>query len=284
MVCDGWADCGDQSDEADCEARLDAALACSNNATQFLCGDGKCIPTAWLCDGDGDCLDRSDEPSSCPPQVCSDGWRACSEGMCVLDHWFCDGEEDCHDGSDETHCNVTCPGGQVLCRDRQLCILDSWRCDSREDCSDGSDEADCPTKSGLHCEAEEFQCGNGNCVATDLFCDGDDNCGDNSDEAEAVCHRISPAVSTVPCETGLACGSLCLPASARCNGSYECSDLTDETDCYPCSDSTFTCRSDGQCVPDTWRCDGTPDCSDASDEERCAPVSYSALKLIYISS
>ena len=118
----------------------------------------------------------------------------------------------------------------------------------------------------------------------DLFCDRDDNCGDNSDEAEAVCHRISPAAAPLPCEAGLACGSLCLPVSARCNGTYECSDLTDEINCSPCSDSTFTSRSDGQCVTDTLLCDGTPDYRDASDEEHCAPVSCSALSLIYISS
>ena len=282
--CDGSADCEGGEDEEDCDSRLERARSCTNNETQFLCSSGECVPASWRCDGDVDCPDRSDEPSSCPSRTCSAGFRNCNDGTCVVEHWFCDGELDCHDGSDEDHCNVTCPGGQFLCKDKQLCIQQSWLCDSREDCHDGSDEADCSDRPLSHCQAEEFQCMNGNCVGMDLFCDGDDNCGDNSDEESQDCHRVSDTSDSAPCDTGLACGSLCLPLSARCNGTSECSDLSDESNCSLCLSSSFTCSSDGACVPDTWRCDGTPDCHDGSDEANCPKVRTSYSHLICFST
>ena len=178
---------------------------------------------------------------------------------------------------------MTCPGGQVLCDDRQLCIHQSWVCDSREDCNDGSDEANCSNLTTSHCITGAFQCSNGNCVGMDLFCDGDDNCGDNSDE-EGDCHRVQETPAPPPCEDGFACGSLCLALSARCNGTAECSDLSDESNCNLCYGSTFACRSDGRCVPGRWRCDGAADCEDGSDERDCPQVSKIAQYIFYISA
>ena len=64
FYCDGYHDCADESDEANC-----TAIACPDN--KFLCprggpkGTPKCILKSQLCDGNRDCEDGSDEETAC---------------------------------------------------------------------------------------------------------------------------------------------------------------------------------------------------------------------------
>ncbi len=93
-VCDLEDDCGDGSDEADCEGQL------------FTCGDGEPISESWVCDGFEDCSDGSDEAD------CATAFFTCDDGAEVPMDWRCDGGEDCSDGSDESGCPQE---AQLLC-------------------------------------------------------------------------------------------------------------------------------------------------------------------------
>ena len=65
----------------------------------FLCGDGECIPTDWVCDSYLDCSDDADENkamcATCPFKF------FCTNGICIDFENVCDGINDCRDNSDE---------------------------------------------------------------------------------------------------------------------------------------------------------------------------------------
>ena len=141
--CDGDNDCGDKSDEENC----DTSGQCADS--MFKCSNGKCIPQRWHCDGETDCTDGSDEGDCQTKDPCDldpDNHFRCSvSGNCIILKWKCDGDYDCgaNDQSDEEQCDlkIGCTAMEFQCNSGQ-CIHANWKCDDDLDCSDWSDESE----------------------------------------------------------------------------------------------------------------------------------------------
>ncbi|XP_048259425.1 papilin-like [Haliotis rufescens] len=243
--CDGRDDCGDNSDEENCQTEIE-------DTNKNPCGRGR--------------------------SMCR------SVRKCVADSQRCDGRDDCGDNSDEENCQTEiedtnknpCGRGRSMCRSVRKCVADSQRCDGRDDCGDNSDEEKCGTDTE---ETNNSPCGRGRsmcrsvrkCVSDSRRCDGYDDCGDNSDEEN--CEKESHAN---PCGTGSSmCRGVkkCVADSQRCDGYDDCGDNSDEENCVDsintCQEGSSMCRSIKKCVADVRRCDGYDDCGDNSDEENC---------------
>ncbi|XP_070536212.1 low-density lipoprotein receptor-related protein 4-like [Ptychodera flava] len=256
-MCDGDNDCGDDSDETNCDLPT-----CS--ADDFTCQNGKCIRLTWVCDSDNDCNDGSDE-LGCPPRNCTENEFRCQNNNCIRKQWKCDGDDDCGDGSDEQQCKKQpCGENEFACNDGS-CIMALWRCDDDYDCMDNSDEFNCPITT---CGEDQFMCSYGRCILASYHCDDENDCGDGSDEIHCDSKQRLPCKEQeYQCRNGV-----CINAAWRCDGEYDCEDRSDELNCsvISCTPEQFPCNS-GRCIRVAWHCDGDPDCPDASDEQDCDP-------------
>ncbi|KAF7407366.1 hypothetical protein HZH66_001903 [Vespula vulgaris] len=130
------------------------------------------------------------------------------------------------------------------------------------------------TQQRVKCGAGNFQCQNGDCIASELLCDGEANCKDQSDETQSECSKPQLVCSPYAfrCNYGA-----CIDGDLTCNGIRNCIDNSDETlaacsgslhnttTSVECSINQFKCDN-GQCIDSIKLCDGNVDCKDRSDE------------------
>uniref|UniRef100_A0A3P8XZ57 Corin, serine peptidase n=1 Tax=Esox lucius TaxID=8010 RepID=A0A3P8XZ57_ESOLU len=286
LVCNGYNDCDDWSDETDCFCEEE----------EFHCGTGRCLPPSLVCDGYDDCGDLSDEHScACKSQ----GLLECVTGQCVPSAFRCDGEEDCKDGSDEENCTSqhtqgACSPGLPSCISTPGATL----CDTRNNCSRCEpitlelcmnlpyNSTTYPNYLGHSTQRESSGSWEAslfpalvqtNCYKYLMFF----ACTMLVPKCDAHTHqRVPPCRSLCRnskerCESVLGVVGLVWPEDSDCNqfpeDGHNVTCLLPDPDVDECSPSHFKCRS-GRCVLSSKHCDGHMDCDDDSDEDNCGCV------------
>uniref|UniRef100_A0A673BQ75 Corin, serine peptidase n=1 Tax=Sphaeramia orbicularis TaxID=375764 RepID=A0A673BQ75_9TELE len=276
LVCDGYDDCGDMSDETHCACRSQGLLECRN---------GQCIPSAFRCDGEDDCKDGSDEEqcvkeqsethtythiythiytyiSRCEPislELCmnlpynltsfpnhlghlsqresSVSWEASLFPALV--------QTGCYQYLMFYACTLLVPKCDPLTLQRVPPCRSLCR-NAKEKCESVLGIVGLQWPEDSDCSQFPEDGGNSTCLLPE---DGVDEC--------------SP--SHFKCRSGR-----CVLATKRCDGHVDCDDHSDEEHCGCSERALWECPGSKVCIQSSMICDGFPDCPLLVDEANCS--------------
>ncbi|GAB1600041.1 G-protein coupled receptor GRL101-like, partial [Argonauta hians] len=238
FLCDGFNDCKNTwkgTDESFC---VNSNASCNMFKSNFMCDEGRCLPSLVQCNTFIECLNGEDE-FNCTLQQCSEKQFRCSDNRCIDKEYRCDGKGDCHDRSDEHNCETfKCRPGHKKCQGGQ-CIPEAKWCDFWKDCPDNSDEKNCDLRL---CKENEFKCDNGQCIPDYLRCFK----GPNTDRLGCADYSHLKQCQNAKCkESQFKCpNAYCITEQQVCNGKVDClMSKWDEFHCaYKCPYPTDECE------------------------------------------
>nr|KAF6430984.1 corin, serine peptidase [Rousettus aegyptiacus] len=294
LLCNGYNDCDDWSDEAHCTCHSQGLMEC---------GNGQCIPGSFQCDGDEDCKDGSDEEGCSGSQTpCQEGDQRCLYNSCL---GSCDGSSLCDTNNNLNNCSQCEPITLELCMNlpydytyypnylghrTQKEASISWEsslfpalvqtncykylmffaCTILVPKCDMNTSQRIPPCRAL-CEHSKERCESVLGIVG-LQWPEDTDCNQFPEENSDNQTCLMPNEDVEECSPShFKCGSgRCVLASRRCNGEPDCDDDSDEENCGCEERNLWECPTDKQCLQHTVICDGFPDCSDHMDEKNCS--------------